>query len=126
MAITLDSISLPDDLIWTDEYDWQGVEQSQSRSLGGRLFVQSRTVTKGRPLTLTGYVDAAWVYRSILDALSALAGENITMTLTLNDGSTYQVLFRYQDQAIEAAAVIDYNDPDAADFYTLVVKLVIV
>jgi len=126
MAITLDSITLPDDLIWTDEHNWQSIEQSQSRSLGGRLFVQSRQLIKGRPITLTGYEDAAWIDRATLDALYVLAEQNITMTLTLNDASTYQVLFRYEEQAIEAAAVIDYNNPDVDDFYTLVVKMVIV
>ena len=30
--MTLDSITLPDDLLWINEFDWNPVEQSQGRS----------------------------------------------------------------------------------------------
>lgn len=126
MAITLDALSLPDDLIWTDEHDWQSIRQSLTRSLGGRLFIQSGSVINGRPITLTGDQDAAWISRATLDSLYALADQNLTMTLTLNSAESYQVLFRYQEQAIQASPVIDYNTPASEDFYTLVLKMVVV
>ena len=45
----LDTIILPDDLLWINEFDWNPVEQSQERSLTGALIVQEQAKITGPP-----------------------------------------------------------------------------
>ncbi|WP_420795629.1 hypothetical protein, partial [Endozoicomonas atrinae] len=60
----LDSITLPDDLLWINEFDWNPVEQSQERTLTGALLIQEQSKQYGRSIELSGGQDAGWVTRS--------------------------------------------------------------
>ena len=121
----LDTITLPVDLHWEDETDWTPVEQSQEYSLAGSLVLDAGTKQAGRPITLAGGDDRAWASRTTVLALmakAALPGEE--MTLTLNDDRTFTVMFRHGDgKPVDAKPVIPYNTPDAADYYTLTLRL---
>ena len=48
----LDDITLPDDLLWINEFDWNPVTQSTERSLTGALLVQEEPFTHGRSISL--------------------------------------------------------------------------
>jgi len=125
MAAILDSIILPSELNWVDEHDWQPVQQNFTRSLGGRLFVQKRTVIKGRPITLASFTDPEWIDRAKLDKLISLAEKGQVMTLVLNAFS-YQVMFDYSASPIEASPIEDFVAQSPDNFYTIVIKLVTV
>jgi len=125
MAATLDSITLPSELNWVDEHDWQPVQQNFTRSLGGRLFVQKRSVIKGRPITLASYTEPEWIDKATLDQLMSLAELGQVMTLLLNSVS-YQVMFDYSANPIEASPVKDFVTQSPESFYTIVIKLVTV
>ena len=43
MSVTLDDISLPEEMIWLDEAKWNRVAQSTGYALSGSLLVQSGT-----------------------------------------------------------------------------------
>lgn len=97
----LNTIELPDDLEWTDEFSWTPVEQSLSYSATGSLFIQESTKQAGRSITLQGAEDMGWITRSTADALQALKNAAGTeMTLTLSDGRTFSVMFA-QENPIE-------------------------
>ncbi len=123
MSITLDAISLPADLIWADEYAHTPIKQTVSTAVDGSLIVEAAAQAKGRPITLAGGADYAWIDRATLEQLRAKQYQpGLTMTLNLR-GTAYSVLFT-QPGGIEAAPVIDYNVPDASDWYTVILKFI--
>lgn len=124
MAITLDSLILPEDLIWQDEYYWTPVQQSVAYSLGGALIVQCAQKLAGRSITLAGSDNSGLAARSVIDDLMAKLTANAVMTLVLNDARNFQVRFRNNEQPIEAKPLIDYSTPDAADWYSLTLRLI--
>lgn len=122
MAITLATLTLPEDLLWQDEFLHDAVAQNTTRTEGGALIVEESAITAGRPITLVGGADAGWMTRSDLIALRALAdAAATTRLLTLNDGRTFNVMFARP--AIEAEPIIAFNFPVAADFYAVTLKL---
>jgi hypothetical protein len=109
--ITLDALTLPSDLIWTDEYRWSPVAQQENVTIDGALVVQAMTQQLGRPITLAGGETYAWVRRDLLDQLRAKAGTaGLEMTLTLNDGIARSVVFT--GERLTADPVWTVSDPD--------------
>jgi len=123
MPITLDAITLPEDLIWVNEYKETQVAQNTTRTLSGALIVESSLKLKGRSIILEGEESAGWIDKTTLDALVAKIDLMAVMTLTLNDARTFQVVFDNQSAPITADPIIDYNTPDAADYYWLTLRL---
>jgi hypothetical protein len=124
MSITLDVITLPDDLIWIDEFDWAPVDQTKTYSLTGALIVESSVPKQaGQTITLAGSVDSGWAERSLIKALCDKLATDPAMTLTLHDSRTFSVQFEQNGQPIQARPIIDYNNPDDSDAYSLVIKL---
>ncbi|QEW05658.1 hypothetical protein [Nitrincola iocasae] len=119
--ITLDSIILPD-MIWSDEFTWRPVWQRTERTLTQKLFIETGPIHKGRPVTLTD----AWVTRATLQQLQTLASTpGTTHTLTLQ-GQTYTVAWRHTEQALTAEPIKPVTDPDDDDFYSLILRLMVV
>lgn len=123
--ITLDAITLPEDLHWEDETDWTPVEQSQEYSLAGSLVLDAGVKQAGRPITLVGGDDRAWTNRATVLALMAKAATpGAEMTLTLNDARTYTVMFRHGDgKPVDARPVVAFTGLSDADYYTLTLRL---
>lgn len=92
MALTLGALTLPQGLRWADEFDWSPLAQATSYSLTGALIVEQATKQAGRPITLVGGKDFAWLTRSEVAALKALLDAGAEMTLTLHDARTFTVL----------------------------------
>lgn len=71
MTITLTkdgiALELPQDLIWSDELTWSAVAQSKERGIWGTLIVDAMARNGGRPITLTGDGNSAWITRGALD-----------------------------------------------------------
>lgn len=126
MAITLDGVSLPENLYWADEYDWSPVVQHQEYTLTGALVVEEGERQAGRPITLTTPDGGDWTTRATVDSLKAKLQADNAMTLTLHDGRSFQVLWRHNDTPIEAqpAALEGVADPDAATLYQLTLRLI--
>ena len=92
--IQLDDITLPEDLIWIDEYQWSGVAEQIDIMSDGAVVVQADAQQTGRPITLRGGDNFGWIFKSVLEQLFALSRQAVLeMTLTLNDGSTHNVVF---------------------------------
>lgn len=73
MSITLDGITLPADLEWTDEFTAWKVGQVARTSLTGALIVYESVRQAGRPITLETTRDGQrWVAPIRLDMLRAL------------------------------------------------------
>lgn len=117
MNVTLNSVTLPDDLIWRDEFDWAPVEQVVTPTLTGALLVEDTLQPHGRPITLVGHCTRALVQE--LKVLEAVPSQ--LLTLTLLDGVGRQVIWRRP--GVVAAPLYDVADPDAAMPYSLTLNL---
>jgi len=116
MTITLGGIELPD-LVKDFEHSWSGVEAVADRSIGGAPIIWERKIT-GRPLDLVGGEDTAWIARSTLNALQALAGVPRATYVLDYEGVQNTVRFRHEDgHAIEATPLVARPNHEDADYY---------
>ena len=121
-------LTLPDDLLWADEHTWSPAVVSVSYLLTGALLVQSALRQAGRPITLAGPLDMAWVTRGVVGTLYDWAavplGESAgRFELTLLDGRTFTFAFRHADAAIEAEPVLGFPARSPDDKYRLTLRL---
>lgn len=128
MPITLsdgtDTINLPEDLLWGDEFSWNPVQQSVESTITGAVIVSSAAKLAGRQITLQPEDDdSAWMTRAVLEAVRNFAAEpGKQMVLTLR-GQPYDVVFRHQDgSAIDSSPVVHYNDVDPDDYYRVTLR----
>jgi hypothetical protein len=71
--ITLDGITLPAGLLWSDEFAAPRVAQNVRRTLDGSMVVFYGGLQAGLPLTLESEVDAGWFTRTQIEALALRA-----------------------------------------------------
>ncbi|MFN3881936.1 MAG: hypothetical protein ACK4L8_10970 [Nitrincola lacisaponensis] len=120
--ITLDALTLPDQMIWIDEFAWRPVVQRTERTLTGKLFIEEALMQKGRPITLAG----DWVTRATLQQLQTLASAASTTHTLVIQGQTYTVAWRHTEQALTAEPIKPVTDPGDDDFYELTLRLMVV
>lgn len=124
----IDTITLPGDLLWSDELTWTDRKQVERNSLAGGMIRQRSTKTGGRAITLTTR-QGVFVTRQQVDDLNALADNPATDTFTVThpDGRTFLCAFRYGGQAgpVDAAAIFPKDTPDPADICNLTLRLMI-
>lgn len=95
MAISLDTVTLPNGLWWDDEFGWSPVAQSAEYAVEGALVIEEGVMQAGRPLTLKGTVNGPWCARSVIEALYATLDDTADKTLTLHDGRSFTVRWRH-------------------------------
>lgn len=133
MDITLTNggvtVELPSDLIWSDELTWSAVAQSKERGIFGTLVIDAMARNGGRPITLQGDGDSAWITRGTLKALNAWARTpGLRMALDVR-GEVFTVVFDHGEEeetrAMGMSAVIDYADKENGDYYcSLVLRFI--
>ena len=121
------ALLLPDDLLWSDEHAWTPAVASASYLITGALLIQSATRQGGRPITLVGAPDMAWVTRATVEQLRAWAaipvGNNTgRFALTFADDRSFSVAFRHAETAIEAEPVLGIPARADTDFYRLTLR----
>jgi hypothetical protein len=124
-SITLDSIVLDGDLVWTDEFSWNPVDRKSAHSLTGSFFTFEHLKLAGRPITLEAkseFRGPIWVYRTTIEALYLKSQTLDTpMLLTLSDLRTFDVVFR--DDGFNAEPVYHVMPHVVGDPYYLTLKL---
>lgn len=118
-------LNLHPDFLWSDEYNWQPVEQSVERTITGALVVMPALRQAGRPITLEPEDDSsAWTTRADVEQLrNWAAGAGVVLQLTLR-GTTRSVMFRHQDGAgLEARPVVHFSEPEGGDYYLITLRL---
>jgi len=121
------ALLLPDDLLWTDEHAWTPAMASTSYLITGALLIQSATRQAGRPITLVGAADMAWVTRATVEQLRTWAAVPVDASagrfaLTLADGRSFTVAFRHADTPIESEPVLGFPARADTDFYRLTLR----
>jgi hypothetical protein len=130
MPNSLHIYTLPDDLQWVDEFTWLPVAQQVEVTFGGSVIVEESAQLAGRPITLQSGQDRAGYFgmatRELVTDLRALAASPLAgpIVLTLEDGRTFNVRFRYGDgAAVEATPWKPYGAYVAGDYYSLTLRL---
>jgi hypothetical protein len=121
------ALPLPDDLLWSDEHAWSPAVASTSYLITGALLIQSATRQAGRPITLVGAPDMAWITRSTVEQLRAWAAFPVStssgrFSLTFVDGRSFTVAFRHAETVIEAEPVLGIPARTDTDFYRLTLR----
>ena len=120
------TLVLPEDLRWVDEFDWPKVEQARSYTFSGSLVLESRVRQAGRPITLAGESNSAWIPRSdvqILQAQEALPSQ--VFRLVIRGEAARAVIFnRVDGDPIRAEQILDYSDPAADDPYQITLRCI--
>lgn len=135
--ILLESITLPGDLLWSNEFTAWRVGQAQRRSLTGALIVQESQVQVGRPITLetqsNGNRHVAAITLPTLLQLQALEAQarTVPMSLTLpahNSGTrTFSVLWhRGEGKALEARPLLFAAPYLDGDYFAVTLRLITV
>lgn len=129
MATTLThgvtTVTLPNDLLWTDEFGWPAVEQRTQYSITGALLVESAVKQAGRTITLAGGPSWAWIPRATLVTLQAWAALPAQQfSLVVRGEAARTVVFDQAGGPIAAQPVIDYSDPDGGDDYVVTIRFI--
>lgn len=123
---TLQTIVLPNDLLWADEFEWSAVESTNTYTLTGSLIVEQGVKQAGRPISLRAEPDMAWVTRATVDQLraaAAIAGRQFQLVLEYpNDTRTFLVIFDTTSNPISAAPVKGFPGHLASDFFRVELK----
>ena len=123
----LDTLTLPDDFLWVNEFDWSPVAQSVDRSLTGALMVFESEKAFGRSIVL-GDGDNSWLTKIEVDAVFALSQIlNKKMDLSLPDGRRFTVIFDRTDSApLTVTPIFPTSQPDSTDYYGVILRLLTV
>lgn len=117
-------LTLPDDLRWTDEFAWVPVQESREYSVTGAQLIDRRLKQAGRPITLSGAPDAAWVTRAVTLTLQQWA-QQLEPALSLSyRGVTYAVEFDHGQPPLEVTPIVDYASPVSTDQCWFVLRLI--
>ena len=125
---TNEQLTLPDDLIWQDEYNWAPTVSNVSYTITGAMIVQSAAKQTGRFISLVGPADMAWVTRATVETLHAWASVTLSDTdgryqLNLSDSRQLTVAFRHDDTPVEAEPVLGIAAKSDQDYYRLTLRL---
>lgn len=141
MATTLTysgtTLTIPDDMLWIDEFEWTPMAQSVSYSITGAVIIQSALKQKGRAITLQGGQDFGWIDRSVLVAVTAWSRiPSAALTLVLR-GSTYAVAFDHvagatatvtarqsKSGAVYGTPLVDYSSVADTDPYIATIRFI--
>ena len=105
---TNEAVPLENGFLWSDEFDWKPIEQSQERAIDGTLIIQQGKKKSGRPITLLSKTDKqGWIKRALLSKIkdwSALQGEQFTLIFEYpHDTRQFNVIFNHAEGAVETA-----------------------
>lgn len=127
-------ITLPDDMLWTDEFTWSSIVQQIDPAIDGTPIVQEGQLKSGRLITLEGGTDYGWMPRSDVVKLRVLS-EMLETTHPLSfNGTSYQVRFlrggapsgTFSAQSsvpFKAKPVAPYSTPADTDPYAVSIYL---
>ena len=122
---TAEAVQLSDGFLWSDEFDWQPIEQSQERATNGALIIQEGKKKSGRPITLTADKNMAWLKRHIVSKLKtwSVLQEKFTLQFDyFHDKRVFNVAFNHQDKAIEARPVLDHPSVSEDEEYNVTLR----
>lgn len=126
--ITLEGLTLPDECVWLDEFDWSEVKATTKRTIQGKFIVQEAKVPSdaGRNITLAS--DDAWILRTDVQTLQTMSNDpGRQLLLSMHDGRTFLCRFRHWEESpFSAELLINTAYPDNETHYKLTLRLAVV
>ena len=122
---TTEAVQLSDGFLWSDEFDWQPIEQKQEFAVDGTLIIQEGKKKSGRPITLTADKSMAWVKRHVVSKLKdwSVLQEKFTLQFEyFHDKRSFNVVFNHQDRSIEARPVLDHPAVSEDEKYNVTLR----
>jgi hypothetical protein len=116
------ALTLPADLIWSDEFAFKQIQQAREYTTTGALIVEEWRRQTGRPITLQGDVTYGWCQRGTLQTLSSWASQPGLLLSLVRNGTTHSVGWDHEAGAVEATPIVPYADPEPVDQYTLTLR----
>ncbi|MDH5637427.1 MAG: hypothetical protein OEZ04_02940 [Nitrospinota bacterium] len=122
MPNTLGALTLPDQMLWTDQYSWSPAAGQAQRTIAGGLALFTQSMIKGRPVTLEAADGVAWLTQQQVDDIMAMAAQpGAAFTLSW-EGEMSTVRFAHH-----APPVVEFSPiMPLADQYTGTIKLITV
>lgn len=122
-------LTLSNDLLWDDEFKWSPVATKRSYSLTGALIIDVGTYQAGRPITLSGPQEMAWVTRDTLSTLkiwAALPQPALRLVFEYpTDTRFFTVMFDLDSQGcIEAQPVKGFPGHQGDDLFSVSLKFI--
>jgi len=71
--LTLNGITLNNNLFWEDRWSFQTADKTVTRTLGGNVVTFNASLIKGRPITLVATEDQGWLTLTQVEQMAALA-----------------------------------------------------
>ena len=125
---TSETVTLSDGFLWSDEFDWNGIEQIIEPAINGTPIIQEGKWKSGRPISLTADKNMAWLKRHVVSRLkewSLLQDEFFTLKFEyLHDAREFNVKFRHKDTAVEAKPVKDIPSVSEDEYYNVTLRFV--
>lgn len=121
-------ITLPNDLLWEDEFSWIPPVAKETYSLTGALIIETASRKAGRPITLRAPDDSmAWVTRAQLELLrtmSSIPEKKFYLRLEYpSDTRQFLVMFKQAGNPVEARPVRGFPGHDTGDFFLATIRL---
>jgi len=119
-------LTLSHDLHWIDEHAWSPVTSNSEYSITGSLILESAVKQTGRSISLESPDnEIAWHTRYEVDTLRAWAAiPGLQMSLTLDDGRQFNVVFRHHEPpAFDATPILGTTTFAQSDPWQFKLKL---
>lgn len=125
--VTLQELTLPNDLMWGDELAWTPVTATNTYTLTGALVIEQGVRLAGRPFTLQSPdLELAWVTRQTVQTLlawSAIAGRKFTLGLQYpSDTRQFTVAFDHSQDPVAAQPVKGFPGHNLGDWFHVTLK----
>ena len=124
--ITLDTVTLPEDLHWEDEFGWTPVASSLDYTLAGAGEIQLGKKLTGRSITLSAEDDErCWTTRATVLALKSLADQPGKQMQLDFHGRTFTTMFAPGELPFDAEPIWrEWPDDDADQWMLKSVRLI--
>lgn len=119
MTITLNSIALSEDLIWSNEFDYEDITQTIERTVGGSLIISNFAKNEGREIVLeavnNGNTFTGYFTRLQVKNFKVLEKEATTVVFEYN-GQVFSVIVKSGGVAV--TPLMPRPDHEDTDYYT--------
>lgn len=124
---TSETVPLEDGFLWSDEFSWKPIEQTQAYAMDGTLHIQEGKKKSGRPITLQpADQEMGWIKLRELRTVrewSMLQNEVFKLKFEQpHDNRQFIVKFNHQDGALEAAPVKGIPAVSLDDYYNVTLR----
>ena len=124
-----ETLNLPNDLFWEDEFSWSPTVSEHSYALDGTLIVEQATKRAGRPISLLAPPNMAWVSRATLEKLHEWVSlKNTRFKLVFEypaDKREFDVIFDHSgDGALSGSPVKGFPAHDKGDWFVAGMKFI--